>query len=316
MSRLEEISISFRAMNTQVEAALCLPLDQRDKGEAALKDLQGLFERIEERLSRFNRTSELSLLNASAGQPFVASPLLFEVAKSALEAARASCGIFDPTILPALVIAGYSDSFETLYLLEHQSARPARREIIGGWQQIMLDPDTHEIFFPEGLELDLGGIAKGWTVDQAAFYLEGFNGFAVDAGGDVRVAGKMVNGREWDIGVEDPFRPGRDATYLRLSGGAVCTSTTTRRCWQRGGEKRHHLIDPRTGEPATAGIASVTVLAPSAIQAEAAAKVALILGEEKGLEYIERRPGMEALLILDSGEMRRTAGFSEVEHVA
>ncbi len=315
MAALREIARSFRAMNTGVEAIVCAPEERQDEAARALEEVERLFQTVEETLSRFRPGSELSRLNFCGGQPFQASPLLFEVVSQSLEAARLSEGIFDPSVLPALIAAGYDRSFEKL---ENQppATLSTSEAVHPDWRKIELRPDTREIVLPPGVQLDLGGIGKGWTVDRACSYLTSFPGFAVDAGGDIRVKGLQADGSPWTVGVENPFENERDLTILELREGAVCTSSTGRRSWTRGGQRRHHLIDPRTGAPAESGIASVTILGESAVKAEVAAKVVLILGPRPGLEMIEKDPGLKGLIVLDSEQVICSPGIRRTADVA
>jgi len=107
----------------------------------------------------------------------------------------------------------------------------------------------------------------------------------VDAGGDIRVS-EAAGGEPWPIGIQHPFDPARDLGVITLDGGAVVTCTVGRRQWQRDQQMMHHLIDPRTGQPSQSDLHTVTVLAPTAASAEAAAKVALILGSDRGRAHL------------------------------
>ena len=315
MAALIEVARSFRAMNTSVEASVCAPQERKNEAAGALDEVQRLFQSVEETLSRFEPGSELSQLNSSGGQPFRATPLLFEVVSLSLEAARLSGGIFDPTVLLALIAAGYDRSFEKL------ETRPLPRSSVAGpvrpgWREIELRPQTREIVLPPGVGLDLGGIGKGWAVDRACSGLTCFPGFAVDAGGDIGVGGSQADGSPWTVAVEDPFEKDRDLTVLNLREGAVCTSSTRRRSWTRVRQRRHHIIDPRTGAPADSGAASVTILAASAVKAEVAAKVALILGPQAGMEIIEKDPVLRGIMVLDSGQWISSPGIRRTADVA
>src|SRR5262249_13693488 len=149
-----------------------------------------------------------------------------------------------------------------------------------GWEAIELDPAARSICLPEGLRLDLGGNAKGWAADRAVRRLARFGPALVDAGGDIALCGPRPNGDPWGIGVADPILPDRDLTLLRVASGGVATSGVDFRRWLRDGVWKHHLIDPRTGEPAETDLLSATVVAGSTADAEAAAKTVMLLGAE------------------------------------
>ncbi len=336
---ISEIVSTFRVMNTDVRAVVCVPKGAHTTGDQALSRVQDLFGRVERVLSRFRPASELSRLNANAGRPFKASPLLLEVVRVALEAARATAGVFDPTVLHYLVAVGYDRSFERLAACG-SNPEPSKSTNRYTWQDVYLDEDASTILMPEGCGLDLGGIGKGWTVDQACRDLERFSGCVVNAGGDVGACGSDANGEPWTVAITDPHRAGNSLGMIELCEGAVCSSTTTRRKWQVEGRAVHHLIDPRSGKPADSGVCSATVIADSAVRAEVLAKVALILGPQAGMRLIEEQPmangprialiidpefgvrladsqpGVQGLLVLSDGGVIRSSGFKEVLGVA
>jgi len=312
MRNLSEISHSFKVMNTDVTAIICETAENRVIAAQALARIELLFRLSERTLSRFDEGSELSLLNQSAGQPFRASGMLFEVVEAALEAACLTGGIFDPTILPCMLQAGYDRSFEKLGT---GSVKKSAHEGKCDWRKILLHSADKIIYLPQGCRLDLGGIGKGWAVDQAYDLLKNYSDFAIDGGGDIRVKGRQSDGTPWNVGVADPRGGKADVAILNVDSGAVCTSTTMKRQWQTGGQTRHHLIDPRTGEPADSGVISATVSAPTATRAEVLAKSALIAGPIRGLQLIEKQPGCQGLLILEDGEVL-SVGLGEVQRVA
>ena len=308
MHYLIEVSRSFRAMTTGIEAVVCVTPDQKTAAVPALDRVQSLFIEVERNLSRFHSDSELSRLNQAAGQDFNASPLLFEVVTAAVKSAELTGGIFDPTILPYLVSAGYDRSYETLQNCRQVSRKDCRMPR-PTWREIRLDPETLSIFLPAGCSIDLGGIAKSWVVDRAAGCLEKFHNFAVNAGGDIAVGGTQTDGSPWTVGIADPLNQKPNLLVLTLSGGAVCTSTTIQRQWLADGIRQHHLIDPRTGSPADSGVISATVTSASAVMAETITKAALILGPQAGLRLIESFEDTEGMLILDDGSRLYSPGF-------
>lgn len=256
--------------------------------------VEDFFGRVEAELSRFRSMSAVSRLNRAAGRgPQVVPPLVWTVLTSAIEAARDSGGIYDPTLLRIMERIGYDRSFETM---ERISAAKVNSPVpaIGSWRRVRLDSGARSVSLPGDLALDLGGIAKGWTVDQAALALAMLGPVLVDAGGDLRVV-DAVDGEPWPIGVQDPFEPERDRGLVRLSTGALATSSVGGRRWRRGDRTLHHVIDPRTGTSAESDLHSVTVHAPSALTADVAAKVVLVLGRVSGSDYLLKR-GLSARL--------------------
>ncbi len=292
-------SETFRAMGTDIEllGALCLP-------GPLVEQVRSLFDRVEARLSRFRPHSELSLLNRSAGSPFRASALLRDVLRDALEAARSTGGLFDPTVLEAVEASGYRRSFDEL------NGVSTRETCEGGADYRRVEIlDDGRVALHDGVRVDLGGFAKGWTVDAAADLMKGDGSWVVNAGGDLRAAGPGPDGEGWLIGIEDPWIPGADIAVIRIRDCAVATSSVGRRRWRTPDGWAHHLIDPRTGEPADTGLASVTVLASTAAEAEVLAKTVLLLGRVEGARHVESAPGCAAVLVSDRGDIAWTAGM-------
>jgi thiamine biosynthesis lipoprotein len=246
----------FPAMGTTVE----LLLDAKPSAEArlALDRAEREFERLEALLSRFRPSSELSALNRSGALD--AGPDLVAVTRVALEGRERTAGRFDPTVHDALVAAGYDRTFEQV----RPDGLPSGSRPCGGEVRI----DGSRIELEPGYRLDLGGIAKGFAVDRACAILTEAGPCLVNAGGDL--AGR---GRLWPVGVET----GDGVITLGLEDGAIATSGRDRRRWQRAGEEVHHLIDPATGRPAENEFLRVTVVAPTAVEAEVLGK-AIFLG--------------------------------------
>lgn len=289
--------LEFKAMGCHMFAALDLPQEQLTE----LERVPSWFEAWEQSLSRFRETSELSQLNYSAGAPFQISETLWNVLHELLAAERRSLGLVTPAVLDALMLAGYDRSFKDLmpvssYLtLQHQAP-------VGLLSEMQLDEATRTVHLPSGLHLDFGGVAKGWAADQATRKLSAFGPALVNAGGDIAVSGPQSNGDAWPIGITDPFDPESNLVVLMIEQGGVATSGKDYRRWQQDSVWQHHIIDPRTSIPAQTDVLTVTVIAPSAVEAEVAAKVALISGSRAGLEWIESNLALAGMLVLEDGQ--------------
>jgi len=278
-------------MGTTIE--LLLPEKQAEQGTQVVREL---FADWEECLSRFLPESELSCLNRQAGAPVPVSPLLYQVLATALTAAQATEGVYDPAMLEQLITLGYDRSFERLPISHFDPVIPG--EPGGRWRGIKVDPLHRSVTLPAGIQLDFGGIAKGMAVDAAlqALRQNGIQKALVNAGGDLAVQGLPVNAQEWLISV-----PGRAQSWtVPLRHGAVATSGIARRHWWQGTEFRHHLLDPRTGLPARNTLWSVTVVADRCEQAEVAAKVAFIHGPQAGAAFL-RAHQIGGLLVYEDG---------------
>ena len=291
----------FRAMGCQMLAAL----DVEPPAGAGLAQVPGWFAEWERRLSRFRDDSELAWLNRHHGGPVQVSDILWDVVKTALQAAQRSHGLVTPTMLAELELAGYNRSFD---MIDAQASAEslALATPSGDWNAVVLRSGSRSICLPPGVRLDLGGVAKGWAADRAARQL-GMHGPAlIDAGGDIAVSGPMADGSPWPIGVDDPTELDGQIELLLLDSGGVATSGRDYRRWRQGGSWQHHIIDPRTGRPAITDVLSATVVASSAREAEMAAKVALIRGSRAGLAWMEARPSLAALLVLEDRQIVRS----------
>lgn len=296
----------FRAMNCGMGAWVAAADAQAAADRLAA--VEAFMHATEAALSRFRPDSELSRLNTQAGRPVQVSPLLAELLALALASAEQTNGLYDPTMLAALEAAGYDRSFEQL-----GPVAPAR-SMTGpaySWRDVQFDAATRQVTLPVGGRLDLGGIVKGWAADRAAEMLAEVGGCLVDVGGDLMARGEPVEYPAWPVGVADPRDADRDLALLMLKDRGVATSGTDYRRWRQGDTLRHHIIDPRTRRPAQTDLLSVTVIAPTAVQADLHAKVVLMLGSVEGRGYLDRLPNVEALLMGEDGSQWQTAGFEK-----
>lgn len=239
---------------------------------------------LEAKWSRFRPTSELRRLNAASGRPVVVSQDTFNVVAHAVDGWYLTEGRYDPTILAALIAAGYDRSFDDL---EPTAPRPTERA--PGCAAIVLAQSVNTIMLPAGVQLDLGGIGKGYAADlvTAELLALGARGALVSIGGDIRCAGTAPWDVGWLIEIEDPFDEKATAARLGLADGAVVTTTPLKRTWTTADNtKAHHLIDPATGLPADTGLAAVTVVAGEAWWAEVLAKAAYLAGATDGCRLL------------------------------
>lgn len=268
--------------------------------EGAPDGLRPWFQRVEGLLSRFDPQSSLSALNRKSGEWVVVPPLLYRAVEVALQAAAATGGAFDPTILDALEAAGYSRSFEL------GATPPTATVPAGRWSEIRLDPHLRAVKLPPGVRIDLGGIGKGLAVDGALMQLKAQPRALVNAGGDLALK-TAPDSEPYRVDVEDPFHPEKTLVSFRLHRGAVATSSTLGRRWGSG---LHHLIDPTTGRPSASGIVAATVVAGLAARADVLAKAAILLGAERGLALLTR-DRVHGILITEKGEQLCTPGMEE-----
>jgi len=296
--------LSFPAMGTTISV-----LAPEEDARVARDAVQDLFAEWEAVLSRFRPESELSRLNARTGEWVPLTSLLFAVTATALEAAQATNGVFDPTLLRQLVSLGYDRTFTAL-----PAIAPPLSEVIqpgGGWRGIRLDRGERRIYLPAAVALDFGGIAKGMAVDAAMERLRemGVVSGCVNAGGDLATFGAPPDGDGWPIGVQ-----GIHVTrIITLRRGALATSGIAKRLWRQGACVRRHILDPRTGMPAETGLWSVTVAAERCAQAEAAAKAAFILGPREGARFLDERR-LAGLFAHEDGSWQTTGDWPATEY--
>ena len=290
--------LEFHAMGSRMLAILD---SSSAASEQALQFVPDRFEAWEQSLSRFRLDSELSFLNRSEGHPVPVSDTLWEVFHTAREAEQYTGGLVRPTVLDALMQAGYDRSFDRLPAFGNSSAT-GLLELPDLATAITCDESTRSLCLPEGVHLDFGGVAKGWAAMKAVQMLGFYGPALVDAGGDIAVSGPRLDGQSWPIGVRDPFQSEGYFETLLIKRGGVATSGTDYHRWQQGGTWNHHIIDPRTGLSADTDLLTVTVVAPDTVRAEAAAKAVLILGSSAGMDWLESDPTLAGILILQSGE--------------
>jgi thiamine biosynthesis lipoprotein len=260
------------------------------------------FEEWEQILSRFRLNSELTRLNQTHERPVKVSQTLWDVFQAARAAAQLTDGLVTPTLLDAILEAGYDRPFDRLPNLA-TSAPVSAKTVAAPLKAIAADRVTRTITLPSGTGLDFGGVAKGWAAHQAMKRLQAEGPALIDAAGDIAISGPRADGSPWQIGVSDPFHKVEEIEFLHLNECGVATSGKDRRRWMRDGVLKHHIINPLTNQPAETDLLTVTVIAPDVMRAEAAAKAVFILGSSLGLEWIEAHPEFAALFILDNGEL-------------
>jgi thiamine biosynthesis lipoprotein len=302
---MEPVRRSFRAMNTSVNL-IVYPTAELERGVAIdeLVEAEGIVRRIEDRFSRFREDSELCQLNRSSGRWFSGSADLAEVLALARTLHAETGGIFDPVILGDLERVGYARSFEAIG--EHLQVEPPSLPR-HGFAEVEFG-DVNRVRLPSGVRLDLGGIVKGWTADRLVDYLGTLGPALVDLGGDVAVRGVPPDSAGWSVGVECPDDATSLLAVIDVRSGGIATSGTNRRRWRQGDRWMHHLIDPRTGDPAQSDLVQVVALATSAARADVGAKTALILGTTGCQRLLPERPDLDFLLVPDDGAPLATTG--------
>jgi thiamine biosynthesis lipoprotein len=280
--------------------------EDRDRLEGAIDAAFAEMVRLEQLFSSHLAESEISRLSAATG-PFAVSRETADLLALGIRMVRLSAGAFD------LGLGRLKDlwdiSGENPQIPGEQALRRALQGT--GPDALLLEGQQVRKQAPD-LQIDLGGIAKGFIVDRAAELLlrAGVSSAAVNAGGDIRLLGDR-QGQDWRIGIHHPRESGAILATLNLRNRAVVTSGDYERFFVRDGVRYHHLFDPQTGRPAR-GCQSVTVVAADAASADALATAAFVLGPHRGLDLLEQLPDVEGLLVTADGRRLATAGIESV----
>ncbi len=265
--------------------------------------IDALLADLDLKLSTYQPDSELNRLNRQpVGRPFVASDDLYQVLGVARYAFVRSNGAFDPTVRPLVDLWGFGP-------VDTGGRVPPATEVSRWLARIGFDKvelaDGNQVIRRAPVTLDLSAVAKGFIVDRLATELQslGVDDFMVEVGGEVRVDGHRADGRRWRIAIEAPSESGGAAQVLALTGKGVATSGDYRNYFERDGQRYSHTIDPRTGEPIRHRLASATVVAATAAEADALATALMVMGPEDGLAFAAANDLAVLLLV------KRDAGF-------
>lgn len=265
------------------------------------------FQRLKEIEVKFNSLNPESPIYAFNHKNIpISDPEILELIKVSLQVSKESEGAFDITVAPLVELWGF-------YGKSHQI--PKGEEInealkTVGYQYLLLNngkltKDDKEV------RIDLGGIAKGYALREAVKVLktQGISFALIDAGGDIYALGRK-NNKLWRVGIRNPRQKGL-LGYVEAEDTAVISSGDYERSFIKDGKRYHHIFNPKTGYPTAEGVAAVTLIHPDPILAQAWAKIPFILGAQLGLKLLEGIPGMQAMLITDSGEILYSGGVKK-----
>ncbi|MFA6857862.1 MAG: FAD:protein FMN transferase [Treponema sp.] len=275
-----------------VMGTVCTVNAYSDGTEKLYKELFTRLYTIENDFSVNIGTSEVSAVNAAAGQHAVAvSAGVFYVIRTALNYAALTSGAFDPTVGPLVKIWGINTDHARV---------PSKQEIstalgLINWHDVLLtqnaDGSGTVMLRRPGMALDLGGIVKGYAADELTTILRTRNvkRAVIDLGGNIYVFGKKKDGSLWKVGVKDPSDPeGNPALIISLANSTVVTSGVYERFFIQNGIRYHHILDTKTGYPARTGLLSSTIICESSIAADALSTGVFVLGEEKGMALLQK----------------------------
>lgn len=279
--------------------------EDRVAGDAAIEAVMQEMHRIDHAMSPHRPDSELSRINREAAtQAVPISTEMFQLLTHAAHFSQLSGGAFDITYAAVGRLFDYR-----LHTRPDPQALARARQAVGH-RHVVLDPHHQTVRFERpGMCIDLGGFAKGYAIDNAAALLRqrGIRHANVSAGGDSCVMGDR-HGRPWTIGIRDPRRPGEVIAVLPLEDTSISTSGDYERCFVEGGVRFHHLIDPATGLSPSC-VQSVTILGEDGLTTEAFSKCVFVLGVEKGMQFIESQPGLDAVVVDAHGLLHYSTGL-------
>jgi len=283
--------------------------EDRAKADAAIDAVLEEMRHIDESMSTYKPTSEVSQVNAHAAQgPMKISKELFDLLVTAREYSRLTDGAFDITYASV----GYLYDFRKhVHPNEAQidKALPAVN-----YEHVILDEKNQTVRFTrKGVRIDLGGIAKGYSVDRGIEVLQkrGFDRAFVSAGGDSRIIGDRF-GKPWMVGIRDPRgAPGSVITRIPLTDAAMSTSGDYERFFEEDGVRFHHIIDPHTGHSASK-VRSATIIGPKAVRTDGLSKTAFVLGPEKAMEIYNRIDDIDAIIVKLDGTVIYSKGLEQL----
>jgi FAD:protein FMN transferase len=307
LARAEWITRSEAIMGTRCSVELWS--EDRAKGEAAITSVFDDMRRIDRLMSTWKEDTEISLVNREAAKhPVKIAPELFKLLQDSVKYSELTHGAFDITYASV----GYLYDFKKGVHPDSKAIKDALPGI--NWRHMVLDPKKSTVFFQRiGMRIDLGGIAKGHSVDKGIEILQkqGITRAMVNAGGDTRIIGDRF-GRPWVVGVRDPDHEGKTFLKLPLTDASFSTSGDYERYFDEDGKRFHHIIDPKTGDSARK-CRSVTVISGNATRTDALTKSVFIMGPEEGIAFINTLPDVDAVAVAPDGKVFYSKGLAPPE---
>lgn len=275
-----------------------------DADEKIFADCEALVRELEQKFSVTDPQSEIFLLNQNGQAELSADTAA--VLEAGLRIHRETQGAFCLSLYPASSLWGFTkEQKQVPSAAELEQVRPLIDDT-------KIHPDGKNVSLPQGMELDLGGIAKGYTADLLAILLEEqqVEHYFLSLGGNIQVGGGKPDGSPWRVGIADP--DGQEYVgVVELKSGAVVTSGGYQRNFEQDGKIYHHILDPQTLAPAESGLKSVTIVAPSGTLADGYSTALFVMGEEKALEFCKAQGDVECILITEDNRVVVSDGLKE-----
>lgn len=283
-----------------------------NKAEKAIIEAVTKLYEIDDKMSVFKESSEISAINKRAGiSPVNVSEETFYVVEKAVNYSVLSMGTYDPTIRPVIDLWGFGRG---KHLIPDNKTLTSKLQLVN-FKDILLDKKAGTIMLrQEGQSLDLGGIAKGYAADAVSYVLRKnrIKKAIIDLGGNIYAYGKRPDNSLWSIGIQDPLNnTGVYIGAIQASNKSVVTSGNYERFFTSGGKRYHHIIDPRTGYPAESGIISSTIISDHSIDADGLSTPTLIMGLENSTNLVNLVPGVDAAFITEDKSLYVTSGLKD-----
>lgn len=278
-----------------------------EDAQAALQEAEECIQQVERLWSVTDENSEIYQANHSGGQPVTVSEETAEIISFALEMAQRTGGALDPTIYPVLTAWGFTTDSKQL---------PSQQQIAQLLEQVGYDRiqiNGSELTVPDGMELDLGAVGKGYTADLVTEILRrhGVTSALISLGGNIQAIGSRPDGSDWRLGIRAPWESG-NLGVLTVSDAAVVTSGGYENYFDdEQGNIYWHILDPSTGYPADNGLQSVTIVGREGKMCDALSTALFVMGAQSAEQYWRENGGFEMLLVTDSGEILITEGIAE-----
>lgn len=263
--------------------------------------------RYEQLLSKTIEGSDVSRINQSGGETITVDPETWEILRRAKEISQLTGGAFSITLAPVTALWSFT-GMET-NTVPTDETRLAALELVDDTQLVLGENNT--VTLPAGMQIDLGGIAKGYIADKVAALIrdKAYAGI-ISLGGNVYTVGVKPDGSRFGVGITNPEEPRSSKAVIYTEGCTVVTSGTYERGFNFGGVRYHHILDPKTGWPAQSDLLSATFVMDSSMTADALATACIVLGSEKSLQLAASQ-GLDAMFILKDGSVLLTDGFEE-----
>ena len=278
-----------------------------EDAQAALQEAEECIQQVEGLWSVTDEDSEIYQANHSGGQPVTVSEETAEIISFALEMAQRTGGALDPTIYPVLTAWGFTTDSKQV---------PSQQQIAQLLEQVGYDRiqiNGSELTVPDGMELDLGAVGKGYTADLVTEILRrhGVTSALISLGGNIQAIGSRPDGSDWRLGIRAPWESG-NLGVLTVSDAAVVISGGYENYFDdEQGNIYWHILDPSTGYPADSGLQSVTIVGREGKMCDALSTALFVMGAQSAEQYWRENGGFEMLLVTDSGEILITEGIAE-----